>query len=92
MGNHMGTKLDYKQETSSDIMARAKAECRFSARLYDILITHQERHHDRKYKPLEESERVGELCLPLSRLYNEIWSEVMGFSYKGTKTHKEIAA
>ena len=47
-------------------------------KLYDILMAYQERYHDRKREPLKKSEKVGDLNLELSRLYNQIWSAVMG--------------
>ena len=67
-----------KQKVFDDIMDRAKAECVFSDRLYEILLVYQERYHDRKREPLKKSEKVGDLNLELSRLYNQIWSAVMG--------------
>lgn len=100
MAMKTGVRLDYKQDPSEEIMAKAKAEARFSERLYEILFEYQERMYatgnQAWTRPLKESERVGELNLPLSRLYNQIWSEMMGFSCKGknkkNKQQMEVSA
>ncbi len=88
MGNHAGNKLGYKQEIMDEALDRAKAECVFTERLYEILMTYQERYHIRR-KPLKKSEKVGELNLELSRLYNQIWALHLKMDYKGKKKNKQ---
>jgi len=87
----MSMKTNYRQEVyrDTDFMDRAKEECRFSDRLYEIMLSYQERYHDRKRKPLKENERVGDLNLELSRLYNLIWTAVMGLNDKSRSKKKE---
>jgi hypothetical protein len=91
MGNHNGQKLDYKQEVIESTMDRAKAECKFSDRLYDILLAYQNRGNVRpgRQKPLKESERVGDLSLELSRLYNRIWSATLELNSNARSKKKD---
>lgn len=89
MGMKNGVRLDYRQESSDDTMARAKAECEFTDRLYSILMAYQERYHAVKRKPLKESERVGDLSLELSRLYNLIWSVALPLNDKARSKKKQ---
>jgi hypothetical protein len=67
-----GTVDHYDTYGESDIMDRAKAECGLSNRLYNLLIEYQERFQT-KQPPYSEEEKIGQLNLPLSRLYNELW-------------------
>lgn len=89
MGNHMGTKLDYKQETSDTIMDRAKAECRFSDRLYEILLAHQKGLSLGGRPASTPLGNVGELNPAMSRLYNLIWTAALGLNDKGKSKKKE---
>ena len=89
MGNHAGDKLDYRPETSDDGMARAKAECDFTERLYDILLAYQ------KGLPLRgravsgiPAGNVGELNPAMSRMYNLIWASAIGLNDKGKSKKK----
>jgi hypothetical protein len=66
LADHHGTYAD------ADIMDRAKAECGLSNRLYNLLIEYQERFQTTQ-PPYHPAEKVGQLNLPLSRLYNELW-------------------
>lgn len=93
MGNQKGVRLDYRQEISDGVYERAKAECQFSDRLYELMIKYQERLHSTGNKawskPLRESERVGDLNLPLSRLYNQIWTIALGLNKKDAPTKQK---
>lgn len=88
-GNKLGNRLDYRQEPSDDTMARAKAECEFTDRLYQIILNYQNRHHAVKQKPFKESERIGDLSLELSRLYNLIWSAILPLNEKAKSKKKD---
>jgi hypothetical protein len=91
MGNHNGQKLDYRQEEAEKVLNKAKAECVFTDRLYEILLAHQNRDNVRpaRRKPLRESERVGDLSLELSRLYNKIWSATLELNSNARSKKKE---
>jgi hypothetical protein len=74
--------------------------CLYAAldRLYEILLAYQNRDNVRpcRQKPLKESERVGDLSLELSRLYNKIWSATLELnsnarSKKKEKTEMEVS-
>ncbi len=95
MGNHAGNKLDYKQEIMDKALDRAKAECVFTERLYDILLAWQTGRG-----PIGQqlqgipSGNVGELNYAMSRLYNLIWAAAIGLNEKakpkkkGTRTNR----
>lgn len=92
MGNKTGVRLDYRQESSDDIMDRAKAECDFSERLYQILLAWQTGRN-----PIGQRLRgvppgnVGELNPAMSRLYNQIWTAAMGLQEKSKQKKKREA-
>jgi hypothetical protein len=83
VGNHNGNKLDYRQESSDDIMARAKAECNFTDRLYDILLAYQRDQPLEGRPPGTPPGNVGDLNGQMSRLYNLIWSAAIDLNGKG---------
>jgi len=83
VGNHNGAKLDYKQESSDDIMARARDECNFTDRLYDILLAHQRGQPLGGRPPGTPPGNVGDLNCQMSRLYNLIWSAAIDLNGKG---------
>ena len=87
-----GTKDSEKQKIYDDIMERAKAECVLTDKLYAILMEYQERYHDTKREPLKKSEKVGDLNLELSRLYNQIWTVLIGLNnkYRPKKKQKQM--
>lgn len=90
MGNHNGNKLDYRQETSDEIMDRAKVECDFTERLYDILLAHQTGQSIRRPKPGGfPPSNVGELNEANSRLYNLIWASAVGLNEKAKSKKKQ---
>lgn len=75
----MGKHLDYKQEVPDDTMDKAKAECAFSERLYEILLAYQEGRSLIGHPPAGiPPGNVGDLNFQMSRLYNQIWSVAMG--------------
>lgn len=83
MGNQTGVRLDYRQETSDQIMDRAKAECAFTERLYEILLAYQTGKNPIGQPPKGiPPGNVGELNPAMSRLYNRIWSAAMGLQEK----------
>ena len=93
----MGKHLDYKQEIADDIAAKAKAEYRFSDRLYKILLAHQKGERVRGRHPEGiPLGNVGELNPELSRVYNLIWSAILNFDEsvkaKKNKQQEVIAA
>ncbi len=84
-----GTTGQKKQKIYDDIMKRAKAECVFTDKLYAILMEYQERYHDTKREPLKMNEKVGDLNLELSRLYNQIWIVLIGLNDKHRSKKKQ---
>lgn len=88
MGNQTGSKLDYRQESSDDIMDKAKAECDFTYRLYDILLAYQTGQPLGGRPPGTPPGNVGELNPAMSRIYNLIWSAAIDLNGKG-KTWKK---
>jgi hypothetical protein len=95
VGNHNGTKLDYRQESSDDITARAKAECDFTYRLYDILLAYQNGQPLGGRPPGTPPGNVGELNPAMSRIYNLIWSAAIDLNGKGKiwkKKEQEVKA
>lgn len=94
MSNKYGPRPDIKQDPLDKVMEQAKAESDFSAKLYDLLFDYQERLFQGGYKnawkkPLTGDERVGDLNLPLSRLYEQIWSAVLGMTNQSTPVKKK---
>lgn len=93
MGNHAGNNLTYKQEEAEKMLSRAKAECEFSDHLYNLIFNYQERlsavGNKTWARPLRESERVGGLNLPLSRLYNQIWALAFDLNDKTRSKKKD---
>lgn len=90
MGNHNGSKLDYKQEESEKILDRAKAEYQFSDRLYEILLSHQKgKTFDGRGLREAPPGNVGELNSDLSRLYNLIWSAALPLNDKARSKKKD---
>ena len=97
MANQKGVRLDYRQETSDEIMARAKAECAFTERLYEILLAHQTGRNPIGQPPKGiPPGNVGELNPRMSRLYNQIWSVAMALQEKAkqkkNKQQMEVVA
>jgi hypothetical protein len=95
VGNHTGSKLDYKQESSDDIMDEAKAECDFTYRLYDILLAYQNGQPLGGRPPGTPPGNVGELNPAMSRIYNLIWSAAIDLNGKGKiwkKKQQEVKA
>jgi hypothetical protein len=95
VGNHTGSKLDYKQESSDDIMDKAKAECDFTYRLYDILLAYQNGQPLGGRPPGTPPGNVGELNPAMSRIYNLIWSAAIDLNGKGKiwkKNKQEVKA
>lgn len=68
-----GTVDHYDAYGETDILNRAKAECGLSNRLYNLLLEYQERFQS-KQPPYHPAEKVGQLNLPLSRLYDQLWA------------------
>lgn len=82
----MGKHFDYRQDSRDDIMDRAKAECEFTDRLYEILLAYQSRKKLIGRKPGDiPSGNVGELNPEMSRLYNLIWSAALPLNDKNSK-------
>ncbi len=94
MGNHAGKRLGYRQETMDEAMDRAKAECIFTERLYDILLAYQKGTGLRGMNPKGiPSGNVGELNPAMSRLYNQIWASAIGLNEKAkSKKKQEVIA
>lgn len=92
MGNKTGVRLDYKQEQSGEILAKAKAECQFTERLYQILLAYQQGKNPigQPYAGIPPG-NVGELNPRMSRLYNQIWSAAMGLQEKSKQKKKREA-
>lgn len=91
MANKTGVRLDYRQDSSDEIMDRAKAECAFTDRLYEILLAHQ-RGRGVSGNPDQGAPpgNVGELNPAMSRLYNLIWSAALGLNHNArTKKSKQ---
>lgn len=93
----MGKHLDYKQEIADEIMARAKAECAFSERLYEILLAYQEGRCITGHPPAGiPPGNVGDLNFQMSRLYNQIWSVAMNLQERAkqrkSKQQMEVSA
>jgi len=82
-----GYKLDYREEESEQVRQKAKAECELSDGLYELLVAYQDRFHAQGKQtwamPFSEKEKVGELSLPLSRLYNQLWALGICIKKKG---------
>lgn len=94
MGNHNGAKLDYRSETD-ETLDRAKAECDFTDRLYDILLAYQRGEPLGGRPPGTPPGNVGELNHQMSRLYNLIWSAAIDLNSKGKiwkKNKQEVIA
>jgi hypothetical protein len=89
VGNHSGNKLDYKQEPLDGIMDRAKAECRFSDRLYEILLAYQQGKSLIGHPPATPPGNVGELNPAMSRIYNLIWTAVIDLNGKAGSKKKD---
>jgi hypothetical protein len=95
VGNQTGSKLDYRQESSDDIMDKAKAECDFTYRLYDILLAYQNGQPLGGRPPGTPPGNVGELNPAMSRIYNLIWSAAIDLNGKGKiwkKKQQEVKA
>jgi hypothetical protein len=98
MASKTGPRIGVRQDDAERTTERAQAECEFSDKLYELMISYQERFFadksNRQWKqPLTAAEKVGQLNLPLSRLYNQIWATIMGFQEKGKPRKKmEVAA
>lgn len=90
MGNHAGKRLGYRQETMDDAMDRAKSECIFTERLYDILLAWQAGKNPIGQPPKGiPPGNVGELNPAMSRLYNQIWAAAIGLNDKAKSKKKE---
>jgi hypothetical protein len=83
VGNHNGDKLNQRQESWDDTMDRAKDECNFTDRLYDILLAHQRGQPLGGRPPGTPPGNVGELNPAMSRIYNLIWSAAIDLNGKG---------
>ena len=90
MGNKTGTRLDYRQESPDETMDRAKAECVFSDRLYEVLLAQQKGEKLPGRPPNTPPGRVGELNEELSRIYNLIWTAAIDLN--GKKKKQEVTA
>jgi hypothetical protein len=82
VGNHVGNKLGYKQEIMDEALDRAKAECIFSDRLYDILLADQKGEPLPGRPPGVPKDCIGELNNRMTRLYNLIWSAAIDLNGK----------
>jgi len=94
VGNHNGAKLDYRPETD-ETLDRAKAECNFTDRLYDILLAYQRGQPLGARPPGTPEGKVGDLNHQMSRLYNLIWSAAIDLNGKGKiwkKNKQEVKA
>lgn len=91
MGNHSGNKLGYKQEIMDEALDRAKAECEFSDRLYEILLAFQTGKIPTMGAPskIAPPGNVGELNPAMSRLYNSIWSAALPLNDKTRSKPKQ---
>lgn len=86
----MGRHIDYRQESSDQIMDRAKAERVFTERLYDILLAWQTGKNPIGQPPKGIPKgNVGDLNPAMSRLYNQIWAAAIGLNDKGKSKKKE---
>ncbi len=90
MGNHAGKRLGYRQETMDDAMDRAKAECVFTERLYELLLALQRGEKLRGRHPEGiPRDNVGELNPEMSHLYNLIWASAVGLNDKAKSKPKK---
>ncbi len=90
MENHNGAKLGYKQEIMDEALDRAKAECVFTERLYEILLAWQTGRGPIGKQPQGiPSGNVGELNYAMSRLYNLIWAAAIGLTEKVKSKKKD---
>lgn len=81
---------DYRQSDLDDTLDRAKAECIFTERLYDILLAYQNREKIRGRHPEGIPKgKVGELDEEMSRLYNLIWASAIGLNEKAKSKPKQ---
>lgn len=81
---------DYRQDNLDDTLDRAKAECVFTERLYNILLAHQTGQSLREPKPgCFPPGNVGELNEANSRLYNLIWASAIGLNDKAKSKPKQ---
>lgn len=90
MGNKTGVRLDYRQESPDETFERAKAECVFSDRLYEILLAHQKGEKLPVRPPNTPPGNVGELNEGMSRIYNLIWTAAIDLN--GKKKKQEVIA
>lgn len=79
-----------KQETIKATLDRAKAECRFTDRLYEILLAYQNGLPigGRPTSAVPPG-NVGELNPETSRLYNLIWCAALDMSNQDGKPKKK---
>lgn len=90
MGNHAGKRHGHKQEIMDSNMDRAKEECFFTERLYEILLAHQTGHGVRGQRPKGiPPGNVGDLNPDMTRLYNLIWSAAVGLNEKAKSKKKQ---
>jgi len=90
MGNHAGNRLDYKQEIMDEALDRAKAECVFTERLYEILLAWQTGRGPIGQQPKGiPPGNVGELNYAMSRLYNLIWAAAISLNEKAKSKKKD---
>jgi hypothetical protein len=83
-----------KVDEGERLRERAKAECDFTDRLYEILLAYQ-RGGMIRGKPSESIPpgRVGELNVALSRVFNQIWASALGLNNKArAKKNQEVNA
>jgi hypothetical protein len=95
VGNQTGSKLGYKQEIMDEALDRAKDECNFSDRLYDILLAYQNGQPLGGRPPGTPPGNVGDLNFQMSRIYNLIWSAAIDLNGKGKiwkKNKQEVKA
>jgi len=90
MGNKNGTKLDYRQESPDETFERAKGECVFSDRLYEILLAYQRGTPLPGRPPGTPPGNVGDLSAAMSRVYNAIWTAAIDLN--GKKKKQEVIA
>lgn len=83
MSNKTRERLNHGEQTSANIMERAKAECVFTDRLYEILLAYQRGEKTLGRKPDGiPAGNVGEFNSEMTRLYNLIWAATLELNDK----------
>lgn len=88
--------IDYRENESDKILEKARAECDFNDRVYEILLAYQRGGVVRgRVSESVPPGRVGELNVALSRIFNQIWSAAQDLSAAGkarAKKKEEVIA